>query len=363
MQRSLDDQGVVQSIEMLRLSNFHAHFRKKELMRAVTQHLIRLPRYVLAMPNTGPILTIDDVTEYHRELREIADQQADHEVDFVMTLYLTKAITPAVVEKIANLPFACGIKYYPPEQGATTGSGLGIPLDQCDEVLRAMIANRVRLLGHFETVTGKDGNTIEPKLREGYMVDNVLWGFRDKYHELLVSFEHASTRKAVEWYLADTSGNSFITVTPQHSLFVGQDLDEYGPDLDCMPIPKEPDDREAIVDLVTSGKGGAGGDEAPHLHDAKLNGSKGCWTPHAPEMYAGVFDSRNALDQRFEDFMSLNAPRWWGLPLPDEDDTVTFVRRNTPVPDPIDVPELGDYIVPLGWGPDGDKLTLSFAVV
>lgn len=360
-----DTTGQVESITIRRPSNFHAHFRDDAMMRAVTEHLIRIPRYVLAMPNTGPITTLEEAVAYHQRLRSIADDVADHQVDFIMTLYLTDKITPEVIETMARSSIPLAVKYYPPQPGATTGSGVGgIPLDQCHELLTAMTAWGVPLLGHFEAVEDKDGRPLSPEEREGYMVDNFLWEFRDKYPHLRISFEHASTEKAVQWVGADDSGNSFMTVTPQHSLFIAPNLETFGVDLDCMPIVKKPADREAIVKFITSGdrRVGAGGDEAPHPHQAKLKGSKGCWTPHAPEMYAEVFDDQGALDERFERFMSLNAPDWWELLPPNEKDTVTFTRQSTPVPEPIRVPELDDVIVPLGWSQDGTLYNLKFQV-
>lgn len=356
--------GSVHSVTIRRPSNFHTHFRQDDMLEAVFASLIRIPRYVLAMPNTGPIVTVDQMITYYGRLRELAYEVADHNVDFVMTLYLSPNTTPSDIEQMARLPFPCGVKYYPPEQGATTGSGIGVPLTECENVLRAMAANTIPLLGHFESVKDKNGNVLPPAEREGYMVDNVLWGFRDEHPDLRISFEHASTRKAVGWYRADSSGKSFITVTPQHSLLIQPDREHFGYDLDCMPVVKGEDDREAIIDLITSGHGGAGGDEAPHPHQKKLEGAHGCWTPHAPEMYAEVFDSRGKLGEpEFERFMSLNAPAWWGLPLPDELDTITFVRKEGVVPDPLRIPNSDDVIVPLGWSPDGSLYRTKFQVI
>jgi dihydroorotase len=277
MQSLIDATGKVTSFTIRRLSNFHAHFRRDLLMRAVTKPLIRAARYVLVMPNTGPITTVAEMTDYHDELRAIADEVADHQVDFVMTLYLTNTLTPRVVEQMARLAIPCGVKYYPPQKGATTGSGLGVPLDQCHETLIAMTECEIPLLGHFEMVEDANGRTIEPKFREGRMVDDFLWGFRDEYPDLKKSFEHASTAKAVEWARADESGKSFVTITPQHSLFTENDRDKYGVDLDCMPCEKTAHDMRAIRKFMTSGDArvGAGGDEAPHPHKKKLEGAKG----------------------------------------------------------------------------------------
>ncbi len=61
--------------------------------------------------------------------------------------------------------------------------------------------------------------------------------------------------------------------------------------------------------------------------------------------------------------MSLNAPRWWGLPIPKDHDTVTFVREKTPPPAPIPVPELNDVVVALGWSESGLRYETRFRVI
>lgn len=265
---------------------------------------------------------------------------------------------------MARLDITTAVKYYPPHKDATTGAGKegAVRLEQCDDVLREMTNCRIPLLGHFEEVEDKNGRIIKPAEREGYMVDNFLWGFRDKYPDLLKSFEHGSTAKGVEWLKADNSGKSFMTATPQHSLFAGPAIEEFGVELECMPCLKTAEDLEAVVGLITSGdeRCGSGNDEAPHAHGDKEAGAKGCWTPDAAEMMAEVFDNAGALDQRFENFMSLNAPRWWNLALPEEHDTVTFRRQDAPVSEPVDVPELHDRVISLGWSEAGDLYRLKF---
>ncbi len=360
-------EGKVQSITLLRPSNFHAHFRRGAMMQAVTPEIMRHMRYVLAMPNTGPIVTLEDATTYHKELAEIA-RTFSRPIDIVMTLYLTELITPQVLEQLMRQDITFGIKYYPPEQGATTGSGRGIPLDRADAALRAMEELGIPLLGHFESVLDQDGRELPHEKREGYMVQNVLWKFRDRYPTLRHTVEHASTREAVDYVKADTRGNTAMTVTPQHSLFVGDDLDHFGTELKCMPIVKTPEDRAAIVEFITSGdfRAIAGDDAAPHPHKRKSlpfgEAASGCWLPHSLELYASVFDHAGALDYRFERFMSTNGPVWWDLKSPDANDTITLVRKDTMVPSPVPIPGEDDVVVPLGWMPDGKGMHLDFRV-
>jgi dihydroorotase len=364
---------VIAEVTFLRGSNFHAHFRKDAMMRAVAYHILRYVKYALVMPNTGHILTIEQALDYRRDILDATATMLDRRVVLVMTLYFTELVTPQVIQRIKEVEERTGIriavKYYPPAPGATTGSGRGIPLAQGHETLLEMSKLKVPLLGHFEETHDRNGRELPQEEREAYMIANVLWKFRDAYPDLRHCVEHASTKDAVPYVQADPSGNTAMTVTPQHSLFINPDFEELGTELKCMPIVKSPEDRAAIVEFITSGdfRAIAGDDTAPHAHKSKLKpfgeAASGCWLPHSLLLYAEVFDRAHALDARFERFMSLNGPAWWGLPAPDEDDTITLRRvKDRPLPAPVSVPEIDDVIVPLGWSPDGDKLTLSFAV-
>ncbi len=365
--------GRIASYTGLRSSNFHAHFRQDAMMRAVTLHILRHVRYALVMPNTGPILTIEDAGRYYNRLMTIAIENIPRKVDLIMTLYLTSQVTPAIVERMKDLTdqgTTMAVKYYPPAPGATTGSGLGIPLSEAHETLLEMERLGVPLLGHFESTHDTDGRELPHEEREAYMIRNDLWAFRDKYPNLRHSVEHASTRAAVEYVTADTSGNTVMTVTPQHSLFVGADLHEMGTDLKCMPIVKTPEDRAAIVEFITTGDRRAivGDDTAPHPHKKKAmpfsDAASGCWLPHSLQLYADVFDRAGALDDRFEQFTATNGPDWWGLPRPADHDTITLNRTGEAAfPEPVPIPDTDDVVVPLGWTETGNRLPLSFSVM
>lgn len=352
--------GQVRAIRIRRPSNFHAHFRQGPLMQAVAPHILRHVKYALAMPNTGPVRTIEDMRRYRDDLMRIVenDPSLAHVSDIVMTVYLTDFTTPKMIEQIARFPFPCAVKYYPPHKGATTGSGEGIPLSEAVTTLRAMEMNGVRLLGHFESVTDQNNREIPPALREGYMVDHELWRFREKYPLLNISFEHASTAKAVDFVKADPSGRTVMTVTPQHSLFTHANFedDTLGAHLKCMPIVKTAEDRAAILAFIVSGdpRAIAGDDTAPHVARTKdvafSDAMNGCWLPHSIALYAHAFDQVNALSKQFENFMSMNGPRWWHLDLPDPGDTILIERVTSDgVPEPVPVPELNDQVIPLGW--------------
>lgn len=336
-------------------------------MRAVAPEIMRHMRYVLAMPNNGPVRTVEEALAYYAELLPFAEQTG-RKIDLIMTVYHTDLTTPAMIEQIAASSVVRAVKHYPPHKGATTGSGYGIPLEDSHAMLRAMEETGVPLLGHFETVYDASGRELPSHQREAHMVDTVLWRLRDKYPNLRICFEHASTQEAVEFVEADTSGRTVMTVTPQHSLFTKADFEEHGTDLKCMPIVKTPEDRAAIVDFITSGdrRAIAGDDTAPHLSKTKRtafeDAANGCWLPHAIGLYATAFNRAGALDHRFERFMSLNGPEWWGLPAPDERDVITLVRTSSRIPEPTRVPEEDDVVVPLGWKGTPDQMRVEFTV-
>lgn len=369
--------GTFLSAQFLRPSNFHAHFRLSAMMRAIAPHIMRHVKYVLAMPNNGPIVGIAEAQMYFAELMRIAAQNGfDHLSGILMTLYHTADTTSEVIEQIARSKIVRAVKHYPPHPGATTGSGHGIPLDdpRSDRMLRAMEDCGVPLLGHFESPVDADGNDLPHLRRERYMVDNVLWSFRDKYPRLRICFEHASTKAAIEFVKADTSGRTVLTATPQHLTFTDEDLMKFSwrNHLKCMPIVKPKEDRDAVIEFVTSGDPRVimGDDTAAHPSRTKNKPfdecASGCYLPHAIAFYTRVFEQAGALDERFVNFVSRNGPRWWNLPQPDDNDTV-IVRRemSNDIPDPVevDLPDGRDIVIPLGWTEEADRLQLGYAAV
>lgn len=368
-----DAAGALLLATFLRPSNFHAHLRRDELMRAIAKHLMQYVLYLLVMPNSGPIRTMAQAYDYFEELMDIARAEGFTQLKLIMTLYHTADITTKVIEEIAQSSFVRAIKHYPPEPGVTTGSGFGIPLDdpRSKEQFYAMAACGVPLLGHFESVEDKHGNKLHPRDGEAYFVREHLWRFRDENPDLRISCEHSSTVEMIEFVKADRSGNTFMTVTPHHSLCTEHDFERsWGTHLKCKPIVQTPDNRDAIVEFITSGdeRVGAGDDTAAHLKSLKeqefSKASNGAfWTWHGITAYAAAFEKAGALDERFERFMSLNAPKWWGLPPPADYDRITLYQEtDKDIPEPVQVPELHDSVVPLGWTSESDRLKIGLAI-
>lgn len=365
--------GTVLALTMLRPSNFHEHFRRGPLMRAVACAGMRHMKYVLVMPNLAPPITaIEEAVRYHDELMAIAQEHGFDKLKLIMTLYHTADITPKVIEQIAKSDIVFAVKHYPPHPGATTGAGHGVPLLDSTEMLDAMSEMRVPLLGHFESVYDAHGRELPHSQRESYYLTREYPRIRERHPELKMCIEHASTCEAVDRVKEDTSGNTFMTVTPQHMLLTWQEVEgrSWASHGKCMPIPKDAHHRDCILEFATSGdrRAGMGKDGAPHPRKKKEGvpleqAASGCWLPHGLPLYVQAFEYMNAVDYRFERFASLNAPAWWGLPAPEDGDFITIRRVDfdaTPGPTPIVGEE--DVVVPMGWSEAADRFRTEFMV-
>lgn len=367
---NLDSNGNIISLKIPRPSNFHSHLRFEDMMNAVARQIMVWVKYLLIMPNTGPIDTIDKMLKYWNQLLELSDQYG-FEVEFIMTIYFTDQLTPQIIERLTELPFKCAVKYYPPHQGATTGSGAGIPLKDAPETLQAMSDYFVPLLIHGESVYDKYNRELPHAEREGYFVKNEYYLFRDTYPDMFNCFEHASTELAVKAIESDKSGKSVLTCTPHHLLFNIEEVMglSYKNHLKIMPIEKTIRDQRVLNKFVTSGDPRAilGDDTAPHPSSAKVGtfeeAACGAWLPHSLSLYVLAFKRANALDERFVKFACLNGPDWWNLPRPDINDTVHIVRETEhDIPDPTPIlggPHEGDVIIPLGWTEENDRLKIG----
>jgi dihydroorotase len=353
--------GALKYLRIPRPSNFHAHLRTGPL-RAATARQTMLPwKYLLAMPNTGPIDTVTKMIEYHKELVALRDRFG-FKTEFIMTVYLTKETTPAMIDRMVRLDMPCAVKYYPPHKGATTGSGFGIPLEDAHEVLAAMQSNGVRLLGHFESPYDKHGVELPHEQREDYAMMHLFPWLREKYHWLKITIEHATTEAAILQVVADPSGRTTCTITPQAMLQVRSELEglSWGVHAKCMPIAKTPRDRNAVRGFALSADKRAylGDDTAPHPSRAKLvpfgDAASGCYLPHSLALYADLF-YRSGVVENFVKFACHNGPDAWGLPRPGPGEIVVLGEDSVnDIPVPASIPGENDVVIPFGWSAAGD---------
>ena len=268
----------------------------------------------IIMPNLKPPVTRCEQARDYRQ-RILAALPADSAFEPLMTLYLTDNTRVEEIIEASESDTIFGAKLYP--AGATTNSDDGVTdLSKLYPVFDTMQKHRFVLQIHGE-VTDSDIDIFD---REKVFIDTRLSQIRRDFPELPVVLEHVTTKDAVE-YVSESDQNMAATITPHHlminrnAMFVGG----IRPHHYCLPVAKRELHRRALIEAAISGDSHffAGTDSAPHARGAKESdcGCAGIYSAYcAVELYAEVFDSENALD-RLEGFMSLYGPRFYNLPV------------------------------------------------
>ena len=330
---------AIDTITIRRPADMHCHFRQGEVMELVTPATARTFGYAIAMPNTTPpITTAKQCRDYLTQIRVAATSNNDS-IYFkpLGVAYINEDLTPEELRKGFRDGSWIAGKLYP--KGGTTGS------EHAAESIRAiypqleeMQALGMLLLIHGEVV-GPEGREYARWDREAVHAREIMPALRRDFPHLKMVREHISTKIAVEEVLADESGLVAATITPHHALLTDADVSRGGlfVDANCLPVIKGPEDRSALQQAMISGdeRFFAGTDSAPHDTTKKYSRccSFGAYVaPGALEAYAAVFDLHGEFEkiggiERFEKFMSLNGPNFYGLPLIES--TVSLVRNET----------------------------------
>lgn len=324
-------------ITIRRPADMHCHFRQDEVLSLVTPATARTFGYAIAMPNTTPpITTAHQCRTYLEQIRRAAPGPIPNPYFHPLGVaYINEYLEVDELRKGFEEGTWIAGKLYP--KGGTTGS------EHATESLRSVYPQLetmqelgMLLLIHGEVV-GPEGREYARWDREAIHAREVMPTLRRDFPRLKMVREHISTKIAIEEVLADESGLVAATITPHHALLTDADVSRGGlfVDANCLPIIKGPDDREAIQRAMISGdeRFFAGTDSAPHDTSKKYGRccSFGAYVaPGALEAYAAVFDSLDVFEQpdgveRFEKFMSLNGPNFYGLP-PSEGRT-TLIRN------------------------------------
>lgn len=329
----------------------HVHVRRGGMLEAVTKYTAAQFDKAIVMPNTEPpIETLAQAIEYKKEILSAVPAGSDFEP--LMTLYLTKNVTPEEIERASiesEGTKVYGVKYYP--YGATTNSQWGYrSILDAKDVLKEMERVGLPLMLHGEVHLGEHDEEVDPYLGEKTFIEDVLPRLLDEYPQLKISLEHMSTKIASDFIEKNgKEGRLVATVTVQHLMYAREEI-EKEPMLRCKPLIKSRADREAVRAIATKGLPfvSAGTDSAPHPEAKKLSptGAFGVFSaPAAVELYAQVFDEMNALSN-FEKFMSLNGPAFYGVE-PGET-TITLEKQDWTLNEKAQI-EDGNTVVPLGF--------------
>ncbi|MGE4350656.1 MAG: dihydroorotase [Bdellovibrionales bacterium] len=296
--------------------DWHLHLRDDDILKAVLPHTAAHFARAVVMPNLKPPVTTTAEAEAYRE--RITRALPPH-MTFtpLMALYLTDETNPNDLTRGFEEGILFAAKLYP--AGATTNSENGVTeIQNISAVLDRLQRLGMPLLIH--------GEVTDPSIdffdREAVFIDRVLKPLRRNFPELKIVLEHITTKEAVQYITSEAQyGPLAATITPHHLLLNRNALFDKGiqPHHFCLPILKREEDRQAVILAATSGASMffAGTDSAPHPRTTKetARGNGGIFSaPNAIAIYAEIFDKANALD-RLEDFLCMNGPAFYGLPV------------------------------------------------
>ena len=328
-----------------RPDDWHVHLRDGEMLKDVVNYTARQFGRAIIMPNLKPPVT---TVKAGRAYRDRILAALDPALDFtpLITCYLTDTINADEVASGHDEGVFTACKLYP--ANATTNSAHGVTdVKNISAVLEAMQKNGMPLLVHGE-VTHAEVDIFD---REAVFIDEVLKGIIADYPELKIVFEHITTQEAAE-FVAESGPNIAATITPHHLAFNRNAIFQGGirPHYYCLPIAKREKHRLALRKAAISGssKFFLGTDTAPHTIDSKESacGCAGIFNaPYAMESYAKTFEEEGALD-KLEGFASEHGPRFYGLPL--NEDQITLTRKENVVPESLDV--ANNRIIPFHAG-------------
>ena len=336
---------MTHSFTIRRPDDWHVHLRDGEMLKDVVNYTARQFGRAIIMPNLKPPVT---TVKAGRAYRDRILAALDPALDFtpLITCYLTDTIDAGEVASGYDEGVFTACKLYP--ANATTNSAHGVTdVKNISAVLEAMQKNGMPLLVHGE-VTHADVDIFD---REAVFIDEVLKGIIADYPELKIVFEHITTQEAAE-FVAESGPNIAATITPHHLAFNRNAIFQGGirPHYYCLPIAKREKHRLALRKAAISGssKFFLGTDTAPHTIDAKESacGCAGIFNaPYAMESYAKTFEEEGALN-KLEGFASEHGPRFYGLPL--NEDQITLTRKENVVPESLDV--ANNRIIPFHAG-------------
>lgn len=334
--------------QIRRPDDMHAHYRQGNLMKCVIPHAAEQFARGIAMPNTMPsIKTVTDAEKYFEDLKKCLHNPSIFEP--LMVLYLTTDMTMEELQKAKAHPHIHGIKLYP--EGVTTNSKSGIDsLEKLFPLLEMIEKVGLPLLTHGETPDPE----MDLREREESWLDNELPEIMKRFPSLKIVCEHIST-KAMANFMLQAPENIACTITPHHMLLTYKDKEESAHNF-CYPVVKQELDRLALIQLATSGfdRCFAGTDTAPHLLSKKKSDTPpgGIYSGyHAVNLYAEIFDKTIDLEKEksqiiFEQFMSENGAKFYGLPLNTEN--ITLTKKPFDIPKDFNVGD--DKLVPMMAG-------------
>ena len=323
------------TITIPRPSNMHAHLRQSDDEDKMMQDIVPLVatnyKYFVAMPNTTPpIKTMDDATEYRREILRFRPKSCRYSFSPLVPLKMLWnsgfKTTPTIVNQAHNYGFDWVKIYF---RGTTTNSDDGVLFEDLEKLYPTF--EKMEELGMILLIHGeKPGADIDVNLRELHFHDT-LKKINKNFPALRIVFEHITDFRSV--YLVGELGPTVAATITTHHLYMSlNDVLEPGPRgrNACKPYAKQIADMRILREAAfwNSPKFFFGDDNAPHRKWNKYceSGSCGCFHTHSIEFVTELFAEHNKLD-KLASFLSLNGPKLYGLPPTKEKTTLQYVEE------------------------------------
>ena len=314
--------------------DFHVHLRQGELLAHYAKTVAQDFGRILVMPNTvPPISSAQSLCEYRKQIHDAAPG-----LDLLMTFKLNAQLSSNDLQQLKDAGAVAG-KYYP--AGVTTNSEDGV--SEFESIFP--VVAEMEKLGLVLCIHGEEPGAFCLD-RESLFIRRVECLAR-KFPKLKIVFEHLSTKAAVDAVLRLPS-NVAATITVHHLLHTLDDIvgASLHPHHFCKPLPKRPEDREALRAAAFSGnpKFFFGSDSAPHEKGKKEGpcGAAGVYSaPVAVPILIEIFERNGALD-KLPDFIGAFGADFYRIPR--QTKKVVYVE------DPWTVPEIVDGAVPLFAG-------------
>lgn len=339
---------TVNEIDLGVTCDMHVHVREGAMCELVTP-TIREGGVSVAyiMPNLQPpVTTLDRVIKYKETLQKLSPQTT-----FLMSFYLSKELTPELINEAAKLGAIQGIKCYP--AGVTTNSAAGVdPNDFTGfyPIFKAMEANNLILNLHGEKPSvsndsGVDGTEDIHVLNAESKFLPALAKLHKDFPNLKIVLEHCTTAEAIQTIedinkdIKDPSEIRVAATITAHHLHLIIDDWAGNPINFCKPVAKLPSDRRALVNAAVSGKPYFffGSDSAPHPLENKskhMGVSAGVFSQlYAIDYVAEVFDEQNALE-KLKDFVSTFGLKFYDINEKDlvSNEKVKLIRKQHVIP-------------------------------
>ena len=324
--------------------DMHLHLREGDILKFACSDTERQFARAIVMPNLkNPIKSVDQAEKYYQDIKKCIPHS---NFEPLMTLFFNDVLSEEEIKKVSDSDVIHGIKLYP--SGVTTNSNDGVDaIDKCFNLFELMQKYGVPLLIHAET----NDKNIDIFDREKVFIDRHLAQINSEFPDLRIVFEHISSKEGVDFVISANS-NLRATITPQHMLLDRNDLLSGGikPHHYCLPIPKRAEDRLAIIGAAISGsqKFFLGTDSAPHFRHQKESscGCAGIYSAaYAMELYASIFESRNALG-KLENFSSKFGADFYKLPY--SKSKIKLIKKEFRIPAKITIGN--EEIIPLFAG-------------